>query len=145
MRYKILSAATETTDTFKASGCVAVPSGYLLQLIQLLSDRLVLRLQLIKPLLELLLLLQHRQPILGRLDLLLGCLMELPVETLHLGSEPVGPGLCHQYRFGIFLLLRGHLWRAVTGPSPGSDGLRSGSGENQPDRKSLPCCFESHC
>ncbi|TNN85510.1 hypothetical protein EYF80_004143 [Liparis tanakae] len=82
-------------------------SGYLLQLIQLASNRLVLRLQLVKSLLELLFLLQHRQPVLRRLDLLMGRLAELPGETLDLHTEPVRPGLGHQYRVREFL--RRHL------------------------------------
>lgn len=84
-------------------------SAYLLQLIQFVSNRLVVRLQLIKPLLQLLLLLQHRQSIFSRLDLFMGRFTELSAEAVHLGSEPLRPGLCHQHRVGTFLLLHRHL------------------------------------
>lgn len=65
---------------------------YLSQLLQLLADALIFRLQLVVLLLELLFLLQHRQPVLRRLDLLLRGLGQLPGQPLHL-----------------LLLLRGHL------------------------------------
>lgn len=67
--------------------------AYLFQLVELLPDGLVLDLQVIVLLFELLLLLQHRQSILRRLDLLVRGLTQLPGKTLDLGPHPLRPGL----------------------------------------------------
>lgn len=85
-----------TPDHGPAAAIIALVSQfalrYLSQLLQLLADALIFRLQLVVLLLELLFLLQHRQPVLRRLDLLLRGLGQLPGQPLHL-----------------LLLLRGHL------------------------------------
>lgn len=96
---------------------------YLFELEELLSDSLIFRLQLGELQLQPLLLLQYLQSVLGRLDLLLGRLPELPAQTLHLGTEPLRPGLGHQD--GVvgevfLLLLHGHLggWTLSYNPGP---------------------------
>lgn len=83
-------------------------AAYLLKLVHLLSDGLVLDLQVVILLLELLLLLQHHQPVLRRLDLLVRGLTQLPGEALDLGTHPLRPGLQQQHCVGVALLLHGH-------------------------------------
>ena len=83
-------------------------STYLFQLVELLPDALVLNLQVIVLLFELLLLLQHHQPVLGRLDLLVRGLAKLPGEPLDLGSHPLGPRVEQPQSVGVAPLFHGH-------------------------------------
>lgn len=82
--------------------------SYLFDLVQLLSDGIILNLQVVVLLFQLLLLLQHHQPVLRSLDLLVGGLGQLPGETLDLRPQPLRAGLQQQRRVGVALLLHGH-------------------------------------
>lgn len=88
--------------------CDFFKAPYLFQQVELTPDGLVVDLQVIVLLFELLLLLQHRQPVLRRLDLFVRGLDKLPRETLDLGTHPLRPGLLQQHDVGVSLLFDRH-------------------------------------
>lgn len=98
--------------------------AHLLQLLQLLLEAVILRLQLVVLLLEGELLLQHHQPILRRLDLLVGRLGELPGQPLDLALVVVG-ALQH--------LLRSHSPAGSAAPPGrrGSEGAGAAGGRHR--------------
>lgn len=96
---------------------------HLSELIQLLSDGLIFALQIFKALFQLLVFLQHREPVLRRLDLLPARLAQFPRQALDLRAEPVGPGLRDKLRLGTPVLIPGHVC-----PHP----AQSNTGDNGP-------------
>lgn len=91
--------------TLEPSRALISAVSHLFELVQLVSEGFVFGLQLLMALLELLLLLKHRQPVLRRADLIPARLAQLPGQALELGPETLHAGLRDQHCPGITLLL----------------------------------------